>query len=61
MSLPIIDGNTEKTDENIYNRIKHEISLHPKASIASLLTAAGLTGAVSFLQTKNPDDLGSIP
>ena len=60
MSLPIIDGNTEKTVENIYSRVKHEISLHPKASIAGLLTVAGLTKAISFLQTKNPDDLGSI-
>ncbi|NOQ38526.1 hypothetical protein GQ472_06585, partial [archaeon] len=62
MSLPAIDGNTGKnTAENMYKRIKHKIGSHPKESIAGGLIAAGLTGAVSFSLTKDPNDLGSIP
>jgi len=62
MSLPAIDGNTgKKTAENIYDNVRTTYKLHPTSSIAGLLTAAGLTGAVSFLQTKDPNDLGSIP
>ncbi len=61
MSLPDIDGNTEKnTAKNIYKTIKDKISSHPTLSIAGLLTAAGLTGAVSFSLTKDPNDLESL-
>ncbi|MCK4808182.1 MAG: hypothetical protein KAS90_01030 [Candidatus Aenigmarchaeota archaeon] len=60
MSLSEIMGDLGNTARGLYNEAKQEINLHPKESIASGLIAAGLVGAVSFVQTKNPDDLESI-